>query len=171
MVISSSVGPLLFWVAHRSMDGGANSSDGWGGFGFIPERYYKLPPWHDIELTFVVVGEQRIWNYTMGASGVDSYRVILRPSVMEKMKERLSRSGVWGSKEGGREEWRVKVRFCNRTCSLFDGNPPRRYDTCEFDAVVILYDPRPPRKTFELVWTKVCPGLVLRHNCSKMIGH
>jgi hypothetical protein len=88
-----------------------------GGYGFVA-RYDMLrppppPPWHDIEVRFFVVGEERIWKQTMTASGGGLYRVTLRPSAMEKVKERLSRSDVWGLKKGGRDKksgvWRVQV--------------------------------------------------------------
>jgi len=95
----------------------------------------------------------------MAGSGASRYKVILRPNAMERVKERLSRSDIWGLKKRGREEWKVEVQFHNRTHSFFDGNRPRRYNRGEFDAVVIFYDPRSPRKTFELVWTKWLPEI------------
>jgi hypothetical protein len=142
-----------------------------GGWYYHQEVFHPPRPWHDIELRFFVVGEQSIWRQTMAGSGASRYKVILRPNAMERVKERLSRSDIWGLKKRGREEWKVEVQFHNRTHSFFDGNRPRRYNRGEFDAVVIFYDPRSPRKTFELVWTKVCPGVVLHENCSKIIGH
>jgi hypothetical protein len=71
-------------------------------------------------------------------------------------------------------DWKVKVQIVHRTLNSFDGDPQTRYDRDElgeFDAVVICYDPRSPRKSFELVWTKVCPGLLRRHKCTEIIGH
>jgi hypothetical protein len=118
---------------------------------------------HDITLTFLVVGEEGIRMTTKA----DWHGVYLKPNAMERVKEGLSRNDVWGLKRGGRDKksgvWKVMVRFRHRTRNSFEGG--------EFDSVVICYDPRWPRKSFELVWTKVCPGLLLRHKCSKIVGH
>jgi hypothetical protein len=99
------------------------------------------------------------------SAGSDWHRVTLKPNAMERVKERLSRSDIWALKEERKAKepgvWRVKARFCNRTCSFFDRDPPKRYNSGKFDAVMIVYSPGSPRKTFELVWTKVCPGLLL----------
>jgi hypothetical protein len=137
-----------------------------------PDHYFTPTSQPDIILTFLVVGEEgiRINN----ASKV-WYGVYLKPNAMEWMKRTVSRSHYWGLKKDGRDNisgiWKARVRFHNRTKNPFTAEPRRRYGGDEFDAVVIVYDPRSPRKTFELVWTKVCPGLVLRHECSRRIGH
>jgi hypothetical protein len=98
----------------------------------------------------------------MTASGAVWYPVILEPNAMEIEKEKVSKSDVWGLKKEGRNKesrvWNVLAGFVNRAGWSFDENPPTRYERIKFDAVVIFYDPRSPRKTFELVWTKVRPG-------------
>jgi hypothetical protein len=135
---------------------------------------YDPPPRPDITitLTFLVVGEEGI---EMSPSEVVCHGVYLKRNAMEWVKRVVSRSHFWGSGKKGREKksgfWSATVWFRDRTHNFFDGNPQIRYGGPGFDSVVICYDPRSPRKSFELVWTKVCPGLLRHHKCSEMIGH
>jgi hypothetical protein len=112
---------------------------------------YRVPtPLPDITITFLVVGERGI-------------RMTHTDNVWY---------GVHLESNGG--QWAVQVQIVHRTLNSFDQDPQRRYgrdSRGEFDAVVICYDPRSQRQSFELVWTKVCPGLLLRHKCTEIIGH
>jgi hypothetical protein len=136
---------------------------------------------HDIELKVLVVGEQHIWAYAMiafkgysGIGGLDLYNVPLSAIAIEKGNNRRSKRSLWGVKKWGKDKesecW-CKVGFYKRTLELNYEDTQARYNGGNFGAVAICYDPNSPRMSFELVWTKVCPGLLLRYKCSKIIGY
>jgi hypothetical protein len=113
--------------------------------------------WPDIVLKFLVVGEK---NVRLTPEHIRQYGVYLERSAMDWVRRIVP---------GG--DWRVAFEFCHRTLNSSDGDPQTRYGGANFDLVVICYDPQSPRESFELVWTKVRPGLLLRHKCSEIIGH
>jgi hypothetical protein len=130
-----------------------------------------------IELEVLVVGEQHIWEYAMIASkgytssrGLDRYKVPLRSSAIEKGNNTRSKGSLWGVKKWGKdkesESW-CNVGFHNRTLDVNYEATQTSSIAGNFDAVAICYDPHSPRTRFELVWTKVCPALLLLHQCSK----
>jgi hypothetical protein len=128
-----------------------------------------------------VVGEQQIWAYAMTAfqgystfGGLDRYRVPLRSSAIKKGNNRRSKRSLWGVKKSGKDDESVswhEVGFYNRTIDVNYEATQARYNGGNFGAVAICYDPNSPRGSFELVWTKACPGPVLRHKCSQLIGY
>jgi hypothetical protein len=148
---------------------------------YSPYHYTTASVHPDIELKVLVVGEQHIWAFAMIASngygdtsGLDLYYAPLSPSAIEKGNNRRSNRSLWGVKKWGKDKesecW-CKVGFYKRTLDVDYEDTQARYNGGNFGAVAICYDPNSPRMSFELVWTKVCPGLLLRQKCSKMIGY
>jgi hypothetical protein len=104
-------------------------------------------------------------------SGVDGYRISLRLSLIEEGNNKRSTRSLWGVKKSGKDNeslyWH-KVGFYNRTQDVNHKDTTLGYDDdSEFGVVAICYDPNSPRKNLELVWTKVCLGLLLCHKCPK----
>jgi hypothetical protein len=126
------------------------------------------PPGPDIVLKFLVVGEN---NVRLTPEHISRYEVILQPSAMDWVRRIVSGSPFWGGKGPQTGVWSVGYEFCHRTLNSSDGDPQTRYGGANFDLVVISYDPQSPQKSFELVWTKVRPGLLLCHTCFERIGH